>query len=400
MRLVVASSFPVWPARSGGQARILGLYRALAALGHEIEIVAFAHRRERSRTRALAPGLVETRVPQSPEHEAAERALWRRAGIPVTDVALTLHHELTPAFGDAVARACAGAHAVIASHPFALPAIPDAAPLVYEAHNVEADLKAAMLGEDAAELLAAVREVEHEACTRARLVLCTTAEERDRLAELYAVDRDRAVLVPNGADERETPFVDPEARARRKQALGIADRFQGLFVGSWHEPNLEAVRAILAAARVASDIRFVVCGSAGNAFAERDIPANVDLCGTVDQRFLAATLAIADAAVNPMRTGSGTNLKMLAYALAGLPMISTQTGARGLDLQPGRHFVAAAGDELAAALHALRDEDPASVQARVDAAYEHVRANFTWPAIAERLAATPAFAELAEGVPA
>ncbi len=398
MKLVVVSSFPVWPPRSGGQARILGLYRALAGFGHEIEIVAFAHRRERTRTRTLAPGLVETRIPQSPEHEAAERRLWKRAGIPVTDIALTLHDELTPAFGDAIARACAGAHAVIASHPFALPAIPDAAPLIYEAHNVEADLKADMLG--AADLLDVVRDVEGDACRRARLVMCTTAEERDRLVELYGLDRDRAVLVPNGADEEDTPFADPASRAQHKRALGIAGTFQALFVGSWHEPNLEAVRAILTAARAAPEIRFVVCGSAGDAFAERDIPANVDLCGTVDQRFLAATLAVADAAVNPMRSGSGTNLKMLAYALAGLPMISTHTGARGLDLEPGRHYVVAGVEELADALRALRDEDPDSVRERVDAAREHVHANFTWPAIAGRLAATPAFAALEEGVPA
>ena len=400
MRLVVVSSFPVWPARSGGQARIVGLYRALAALGNEVEIVAFAHRRERTRTRELAPGLRETRIPQSPEHEAEERRLWKRVGIPVTDLSLTLHHDLTPEFGAAVARACAGADAVVASHPYALPAIPSGLPLLYEAHNVEVDLKAGMFGDAAPDLLEAVRDVEAAACARAHMLLCTTAEERARLAELYDIDPDRAVLVPNGADEADAPFTDRETRLRRKRLLGLADSFQALFVGSWHEPNLEAVAAILAAAQAAGPVRFVVCGSAGEAFAERDVPANVDLCGMVDQRFLVATLGIADVAVNPMLSGSGTNLKMLAYALAGLPMISTPIGARGLGLEPGRHYIAAPAEDLAEALVEFRVQDPAAVDERVRAARNHVQATFTWPAIASRLAAEPAFARLAEGVPA
>ena len=44
-------------------------------------------------------------------------------------------------------------------------------------------------------------------------------------------------------------------------------------------------------------------------------------------------LIAADIAINPILRGSGTNLKMLEYLAAGLPIITTQEDDRGLDLE-------------------------------------------------------------------
>ena len=43
-------------------------------------------------------------------------------------------------------------------------------------------------------------------------------------------------------------------------------------------------------------------------------------------------IVILDLAINPVTTGSGTNLKMLDYMAAGVPVLSTPHGARGLGL--------------------------------------------------------------------
>jgi glycosyltransferase involved in cell wall biosynthesis len=40
-----------------------------------------------------------------------------------------------------------------------------------------------------------------------------------------------------------------------------------------------------------------------------------------------------------MMSGSGTNLKMLDYMAAGLPVVSTEVGARGIDLENGIHAI-------------------------------------------------------------
>jgi glycosyltransferase involved in cell wall biosynthesis len=59
------------------------------------------------------------------------------------------------------------------------------------------------------------------------------------------------------------------------------------------------------------------------------------MAGVVTEQEKNLILSMADAALNPMTGGSGTNLKMLEYFAAGVPVISTPFGARGLACRPG-----------------------------------------------------------------
>jgi glycosyltransferase involved in cell wall biosynthesis len=404
MKLVVATSFPVWPPRGGGQTRIFGLYAALARLGVAVDIVSLVARQEHGAKRTIAPGVRQISVPKTLRHHREEYRLHLQAGVPVTDMSLALHHELTPAYGEAVAIAADGADAIVACHPFAQPAIAAATsvPLIYEAQDVEVDLKASMLAQSDApdELTALVRDVEGACCAQASHTIVCAAEDGARLRELYGLPPERTVVVPNGVDPASFPYTTPEERAARKRALGLEQAFQALFLGSWHEPNLVAVRDIIAAAEALPDVRFVVVGGAGAAFAGEKTTANVDLCGVVDGGFVRSLLSLADVALNPMRYGSGTNLKMLDYALAGIPVLSTPIGARGLGLEPGTHYAEFEPGGLAAAVAAARVEPAATVDARARAAHARVEEHFSWDAIAAGWFAHPALRELLEGVAA
>jgi glycosyltransferase involved in cell wall biosynthesis len=400
-KLVVATSFPIWPPRGGGQSRISGLYAALARLGVDVDVVALVSRGEHGGTRTLAPGLRQIRIPKTVRHDQEEYRLHVHAGVPVTDLALALHHGLTPGYGEALAAAAEGAAAAVASHPFSAPAIAAATsiPLIYEAHNVEADLKAAMVdGADAAdELIAVVREVEGTCCADAAHTIVCTREDGVRLGALYGLAPERVVVVPNGINPGAWPYTPPEQRAARRRALGLDGRFHALFLGSWHEPNLVAVREILAAAEALPDVRFLVVGSAGRAFAGEPVAPNVDLCGLVDGGFVRSVLAFADVALNPMRWGSGTNLKMLDYALAGVPLLSTTFGARGLGLEAGAQYGVIEPDGLVTAVVGFRATDGEVVAARVRGARARVVEHFAWDAIAAGWLAHSALRELFEG---
>lgn len=381
MRLAVATSFPVHPPRSGGQQRIHGLYSALARRGVQTEIVALVDRMARGGRHEIAPGVHELRVPKAAEHDAIEFTTMQRAGVPVTDLVLAEHHALTPAYGEALADAASGAAAVIASHPYAHPAIRAAAagPVIYEAHNVEYDLKRQMYLDP--ELAEVVRRVEADACREASSVLVCSEQDGARLAELYGSDPAHHALVPNGVDAQAHRFVGGDERRARQARLGMG--FTALFLGSWHEPNVVAAREIVAAAAQLPEVRFVIVGSVGTALEGQVLPDNVDVCGLVDREFVRAVLGTASVALNPMRSGSGTNLKMLDYALAGVPVVSTRVGARGLGMEPAAHYVEA-GDDLAAAVEAVRGEDRAATEARCRAAEGVVREAFTWDVIAGR----------------
>jgi hypothetical protein len=80
---------------------------------------------------------------------------------------------------------------------------------------------------------------------------------------------------------------------------------------------------------------------------------------TVDAPEVASHLAAADVFVNPVRHGAGINIKMIEAMAAGLPVVSTPVGARGLHWRDGEHLLVADGPAaFRAAVQGLLD-DPA-----------------------------------------
>jgi glycosyltransferase involved in cell wall biosynthesis len=64
-------------------------------------------------------------------------------------------------------------------------------------------------------------------------------------------------------------------------------------------------------------------------------------------------LAASDIALNPMLSGGGSNIKMFDYLAAGLPVLSTPFGARGLEGAIGRALEICQIGEFASRLRQL-----------------------------------------------
>ncbi len=69
------------------------------------------------------------------------------------------------------------------------------------------------------------------------------------------------------------------------------------------------------------------------------VPKNVKLYGKLSNEKLREVYAAADIAINPMISGSGLNIKMLDYMAAGLPVVSTEVGARGLKVENNKDLI-------------------------------------------------------------
>lgn len=344
-QVTVAVPFPVYPPLGGGQLRVFSLYRHVAR-AFDVELVTFTGRDAQFSDHEIAPGVREIRVPMSARHEEEEARLTAKAGgIPVGDIALSRFVDHTPAYGHALAQSIETATLVVASHPYALPAIRPVLggrPLVYEAHNVEYLLKRAVLagaGALGAELVESVQALEAEACQASELILCCSAQDRHDLCALYGIANDRVQVVPNGVDAGAIPFTPPAARGRLKAEAGLGGAPIALFVGSWHPPNHEAAQALFKIAEAMPSVRFLLAGSQCRPLADHPRPANTGLLGVVDDEVLGLLLAVADVALNPMLNGSGSNLKLATYLAAGVPVITTPIGARGYDLVDGEHAV-------------------------------------------------------------
>jgi glycosyltransferase involved in cell wall biosynthesis len=166
-----------------------------------------------------------------------------------------------------------------------------------------------------------------------------------------------------------------------------------VFIASWHEPNVVGARALLRLAERAPAAGLLIIGSVGMALAAEPQPDNVAITGTVSAGFKQSVLAVADVALNPVTTGSGTNLKMLEYFAAGTPVVSTAFGARGLGVRAGEHYIQAEPAEMDDALARLRAREGVPLDRLVAAARAHVETRLSWRVITDEL-----LAQVAPGV--
>lgn len=388
-KLTVASTFPVYPPLNGGQSRVYFLYRSLAS-HYDIDIVSLSPNGNSRSEEEIAPGVIEIVIPKTLEHLKAELSISRQVcDKAIGDITANALLGLTPAFGDALELSAMTSMAVIASHPYTVDVVKQRAktvPLWYDAHNVEILLKSKLLeGIASAEpLLQEVRMAE-QYCWRAaeRVFACTTQDLQD-LRALYGPTTARLSEVPNGVDLPTVTYRDIVARKQIKAATQISAPI-AMFMGSWHQPNIEAVEAIIAIALAFPTMRFLIVGSVGLPFQKRNLPNNVELTGVVDAFTRDKLLGIADVALNPMYSGSGSNLKMLDYMAAGVPVISTVFGARGLPAQPGIHYVRAGSRGLEDAMRSFLAMSDGTLEHMVARARSDIAQNFDWDAIAERL---------------
>ncbi|MGS0685727.1 glycosyltransferase [Nakamurella sp. GG22] len=128
--------------------------------------------------------------------------------------------------------------------------------------------------------------------------------------------------------------------------LGPDNRLTVLFLGALDNPNnVDGVRWFTEECwpqlrRANRDVDFHVVGRRAPELLVRylqDAGARV----TIDAPAVAPHLASADIFVNPVRRGAGVNIKMVEAMSAGLAVVSSETGARGMPWQDGQHLVVA-----------------------------------------------------------
>jgi glycosyltransferase involved in cell wall biosynthesis len=380
--LGVLNTYPIAPVISGGKLRLHGLYKRVAEQ-FDVQFVNLAPAGMRG-TRRLADGFSEELVPKSSAFAEAAHQLEHSLGASAEDLAAALHPTTAPQWLDAIGALARRADLIVCSHPYALPALRKVTSkaFVYEAHNVEADLKADIYGPHrwAADQVLAL---ERRAVLDAALVSACSERDRERMSELYGTAGDAAkmIVVPNGIDVAATPLrVRPQMESRRA-ALRVAHPL-ALFMGSAHGPNIDAARLIVEAAARLPSVHFVLLGSVCQSVQAWDLPANMGLVGVVSDAEKATWLAISDLGLNPVISGSGTNLKLLEYAAVGLPVVSTEFGARGLGYRAGHEYLCAEADDFAEGIEAMLQRTPAERDEMTRNARRRVEAEGDWSAIA------------------
>jgi glycosyltransferase involved in cell wall biosynthesis len=363
-KVLVADNQILDPPTGGGRLRIYQLFRHIAARGFDVSYVgAYDWPGPAFRDQMLSPRFREIVTPLTEPHFAVNRLIqFLAGGKTVIDVTMPYLLRFSPRFARIADEQAQDAKVIIISHPWVYRYVPRRADqvLIYDAHNCESTVKRQILGEGLVGrlLVGGVTKAEAQLCRDADIIFACSPEDADQFVKLYGVSRDKIVLVENGVDVAEIrPVAEDENRRAKLELKQRADVPLLIFIGSGYQPNTEAATFLVEhLAPQFPDCKFLIVGSVRDSYHRKrnrkPAPANVEWTGTVDEQHKLLVYRAADIALNPMFSGSGTNLKMLDYFAAGLPVVSTVAGARGLEVTENECIICAA-EEFAGRISGL-----------------------------------------------
>jgi glycosyltransferase involved in cell wall biosynthesis len=380
-KVLVLNDFSVSRPAGGGEIRINRIYSHLSA-SCDVTLACLTEANEVSRAH-ITEHFAEIRIPKTQEHRQRNADLERQWHMSAADIVSYLEAPNNPlllALVRALAKRC---NVVVLSHPYMVTLLDglSSPPVIYESHNVETDLKrGTLLGHPAyAMLMNAVESCEHSAIAKSAHIVLVSETDRKRVQSL-ANNCVEMTVVANG--------VDVPERRREPGALDwIRDELLGrpllIFVGSAHPPNVEAaayIRDVLA--HQLPDCVIGIIGSVCGAIPQ-DHPKNMILFGVLDEDAKNLIVEMADLAINPMQSGSGSNLKLADYFSKSLATVTTEFGARGYTITNGEEAVICPLSSFAAEINSLLEHKD-RIRKIGDRAFDFAKKHLDWSLQADR----------------
>lgn len=355
MRLLQVSPFPAYPPTSGGEHRIHGLLKGREPDDEVIRFSFGSVTASEGDTEHSNPHQITDRYYEYIYRNlvySIQGYLSQRIGFPPVYASKILR-VLRPTVLD---RYVDWADLILIDHPWHFGYVTELVsdhseeiPIVYSSHNFECELHGSSLTNLVkSRFYKDLRRVERQAVTDADLLVVTSERDEQQYRTEFDVDTP-CHIAPNAAYV--PPLNNTQPNVSKEGTL------KAIFVGSGHQPNIEAVEYILDIAAESDDISVTILGSVCNSFTDSTTPHNVELCGFVDN--LEPYYQRCDIALNPITSGSGTNVKVLEYLSYSLPVVTTPFGIRGLPLKDGEHVVVKPIESFETGFEILSDPDVA-----------------------------------------
>jgi glycogen(starch) synthase len=249
-----------------------------------------------------------------------------------------------------------------------------------------------------------IHGIEHWMANRAEQVIACSAYMRDHISDIYGIEEDRIVVIPNGIDPADLrPADEPEMRRLRAQFAAPHEKLVLLVGRLVYEKGFQfALEAMPEVISTLGDVRFLVAGSGTHEqelraqAAELGLEGHGTFMGWIGDDVLHTLYRIADLTVVPS-IYEPFGLVALEAMASGCPCLVADTG--GLrEVVPhqevGLRFRSRDPRSLARfAIRLLSDEELG--HRLVAEAYGHVR-SFDWVDVAEQTVAV--YARLAADV--
>ena len=236
-------------------------------------------------------------------------------------------------------------------------------PVFYDAHDDYAQYLQSSFGCTEGRLIQRMIQLEGEALGGVDAAIYCTNRDMDEAAKRFPLHRGKMFLVPNGVDTAACRDVPPVQADLLRTQLGLM-RKMAVFVGAHHRPNLEALDQIVSdLAPAFPSVVFVIVGihySVFRAGGGGEPGENVVFTGPVSEDAKEIIYALSDVALAPMKSGTGSSLKIPEYIAHGKVVVGTPIGFRGFEDLLGFRSVVADEDVRVAVGRVLEklEKDP------------------------------------------
>ncbi len=208
--------------------------------------------------------------------------------------------------------------------------------VIYDSHNIETILRNGNAWKSYVERL------ERELCNRADLIITVSDNDRKLAQKMFDIEESRLACIPEGFETNSSPWSGVNSKDL-------------VFIGSAYLPNVQAVENIMDIAKELPDLSFKVIGNVAHAVKKKSAPPNVYFLGTVSNEIKDRILSESMLALNPIEIGSGRNLKINDYVSHGVPVLTTEIGARGFNPELRENFIVSEVANFADSIRKLSD---------------------------------------------
>jgi len=388
-RVLMLNDYPMTPVTAGGKIRLQALGKELAKSGHAITLLTLTSEQNGSH-HLHQRGFEEINIPRSQALRALDKVNSTKANCSTDDVNAGAHPKLNRNYVEALKKESRKADLILLNHcymSFYANMVRGNTPVIYESHNVETLLKERLYENNRTglSLIEKTKELETTALRMAKYITCVSDRDLQEFSQMIDLDQSKAAVAPNGVDCSAVEPIAYEDRPKIRKQFGLGTETTCVFLGSGHPPNAEAVRFLLEdVAPENKSITLLIVGSVCGWFHSVKIPENVVLMGMLSEQVKDAIMLHSDIALNPLFTGSGSSLKVPEYLRAGLPILSTKTGARGFDDHDHNGIVIVDREDFSKTLKELDQNKTKrremAIQAR-QAAVQH----YDWPVVLQPL---------------
>lgn len=383
-KMMVMNHFPtIYPPNTGGVLRYFHIYNQLSKF-YDITLLSQKYT-PKVEVINYSSTLREFRIPTDEVQHAIDKKLISERTGPrfSTHAALccALLDQPPPAFLEYYNQFYSNTDIIIHECPFMLNYDmnwgTDTKPRIYNSHNQESKFaQRVWYGKNVRKYINHVTLLEKKLVQKAKLVFATSREEKTSFAKTFKSNLNKIKLSPNG--------IIPGSWNKRMNKRSTNARITAFFIGSMHQPNIEIVKFIVTRlSKRCPNIDFIIAGQCGNRFSRLQIK-NITFLGEIDEEQKRELFSTVDIAINPAFFGTGTKIKTIEFLSAGIPLISTRVGVKGIRLVKGTHYIPATNNNFASILNKT-SQDKSKLEKIALSGQRFVNRNYSWEAIAARM---------------